>query len=92
MYGSREFFLSIYLPALDSVTDGSRLTSLQAAELTENTAGTVVKLLYAFLWQEAVIDLDGLNLTPEANAAGAALLPRLNQLGRRTPVLSGVPL
>ena len=84
MSGSREFFLSLYLPALDSLTDESRLTSLQAAELTENTAGTVVKLLYAFLWQEAVIDLGGLNLTPEANAAGAALLPRLNQLGRRT--------
>ena len=37
-----------------------------------------MKLLYAFLWQEAVIDLDGLNEIPAVNEAGAAFLPELN--------------
>ena len=37
-----------------------------------------MKLLYAFLWQEAVIDLEGLNEIPAVNEAGAAFLPELN--------------
>ena len=48
-------------------------------ELGTNTLATVVKLLYAFVWQEDVIDFGGANLTPEANAAGAAFLPFLNE-------------
>lgn len=38
-----------------------------------------MKLLYAFVWQEDVIDFGGANLTPEANAAGAAALPYINE-------------
>ena len=55
---------------------------MEAAELLENSAGTFLKLLYAFVWQESVIDLGDLNTSPEANAAGAALLVQLNQFGR----------
>ena len=77
----KEFFLSSYLPALSSAMESVTLSVIEKAELLENTAGTVVKLLYAFLWQEAVFDLGGANLTPEANAFGAALLPHVNNLG-----------
>lgn len=47
----REFFFSSYLPELEAATQSINLTSLQRAELLENTLGTVVKLLYAFVWQ-----------------------------------------
>ena len=107
----REFFISSYLPELEAATQSINLTSLERAELLENTLGTVVKLLYAFVWQvggfrvrlrfvhlkpskqdayhiphstalqEEVIDLSPWNLTPEANAFGAALLPHINEFG-----------
>ena len=47
-----------FLPELEAITGRHPLTTLQKAELLENTLGTVIKLLFAFLWQEAVIDLD----------------------------------
>ena len=75
----KEFFLSAYLPALQNATENVSISVLEKAELLENTAGTVLKLFYAFVWQEEVIDLGGANLTPEANAFGAALLPHVNE-------------
>ena len=57
------------------------LLGLEKADLLENSAGTVSKLLYAFIWQEEVFDLGGANLSPEANAFEAALLPHVNELG-----------
>ena len=56
----QHFFLEIYLPELMVHTDTFPLTVLEKAELLENTIGTVMKLLFAFVWQEAVIDLSGL--------------------------------
>ena len=50
-----------YLPELEAITDLHPLTTLEKAELLENTIGTVMKLLFAFVWQEAVIDLSGLS-------------------------------
>ena len=44
---------------LRDVTDNYRLTVLEKAELLENTVGTVMKLLFAFVWQEDVIDFSG---------------------------------
>ena len=74
----QEFLLSVYLPVLMDVTDNYPLTVLEKAELLENTVGTVMKLLFAFVWQEDVIDLSGFNDLPEVNQAGAALLPEFN--------------
>ena len=74
----QSFLLETYLPLLREITDSYPLTTLEKAELLENTAGTVMKLLFAFLWQEDTIDLNGLNETPEANEAGAAFLPKFN--------------
>ena len=67
-----------FLPELVAITDLHPLTTLEKAELLENTLGTVMKLLFAFLWQEAVIDLNGLNEIPAVNEAGAAFLPEFN--------------
>ena len=53
------FFLSDYLPALAEITQDVQLSVLEKAQLLENTLGTVTKLLFAFFWQEKVIDLGG---------------------------------
>ena len=54
-----------YLPALHTAWAEVVLTSLQRAELMENTVAVVVKLVWALVWQEQFIDLAGENLTPE---------------------------
>ena len=56
---TREFIFEIYLPVLDQNIGHIQLSLLENAELSENTLGTVIKLLYAFVWQESIIDLGG---------------------------------
>ena len=90
------FFLEQYLPRLELQTHNVSLSILEKAEVLEDTAGTLIKIFFAFFWQESIIDLGGellseyehslrrsyfflgLNLSPEINAFGAALLPHLN--------------
>ena len=55
----KEFFSDHYLPLLETEMRNISLTLLEKAQLSENTIGTVSKLLYAFLWQEKTIDLGG---------------------------------
>ena len=55
---SKEFILEHYLPLLDEKIGHIELTLLEKAELFENPFGTVIKLLYGFVWQEN-IDLGG---------------------------------
>jgi len=74
----REFIFDSYLPLLDQHIGHINLSLLEKAQLSENTIGTLIKLLYAFFWQESIIDLGGLNTTPEINAAGADFTPQLN--------------
>ena len=59
-------------------TEDVAASSLLHAELFENTIGTITKLLYAFFWQESIIDLGGLNESPAINEAGAAFTPQVN--------------
>ena len=56
----KEFFIDHYLPLLDTEMENITLSVLEKAQLSENTIGTVTKLLYAFLWQEKTIDLGGM--------------------------------
>ena len=51
----KEFIFSTYLPVLEENIGHIELSLLEKAELSENTLGTVIKLLYAFVWQEGVI-------------------------------------
>lgn len=74
----REFIFDLYLPLLDEHIGHIDLTLEESAELLENTIGTVIKLLYGFFWQESIIDLTGINDTPEINEAGASFTPRVN--------------
>ena len=46
--------------------------------------GTLIKIFYAFLWQEWVLTFgpkDELFLRPRVNKLGAALMPKVNALG-----------
>jgi len=73
-------FLQIdFLPAIRNASSHHYLGLRDRLELGRNTFATALKLLYAFVWQEDVIDFGGANLTPEANAAGAAALPYINE-------------
>ena len=74
----KEFIFDLYLPLLEEQIGHIDLTLEESAELFENTIGTVTKLLYAFFWQESIIDLGGLNESPDINEAGAAFTPRVN--------------
>ena len=56
----KEFFTLHYLPLLETEMRNISLSLLEKAQLSENTIGTVSKLLYAFLWQEKTIDLGGI--------------------------------
>jgi len=75
---SRTFIFDHYLPKLDAQISHIQLSVLEKAELTENTIGSIIKLLYAFFWQESIIDLGDLNTSPETNAWGAAYTPTFN--------------
>merc|ERR1712179_323930 len=77
----KTFFLEDFLPLLANITESVSISVVEKAELLESTAGTVIKLLYAFVWQEKTLDLGDAILTPEANAFGAALLPHINSFG-----------
>jgi len=76
----KDFFNLAFLPAIRKVSAEHYLGLRDRLQLWRNTLATVAKLGYAFLWQEAVIDLGGANLSPEANQAGASLLPYFNEL------------
>ena len=56
----KEFIFELYLPLLQENIGHIQLSILEKAELTENTIGSVIKLLYAFVWQEHVIDFGGI--------------------------------
>jgi len=74
----KTFFVENYLPRLYNATADVSISSIEKAELLENTSGTALKLLYAFVWQEDTFDLGEILYTPEENAFGAALLPHIN--------------
>jgi len=75
----REFLTVHFLPAIRNATSGHYLGLTDRLQLGTDLLASCGKLLYAFLWQEDVIDLNGANLTPEANALGAQFIPVLNQ-------------
>jgi len=82
-----EFVNKHYLPAVFNVTADIKLSQLQKAQLLSKLAGTIVKLGYAFAWQEWVFPSPWL-LRPGVNALGAELLPSVNRIA---DFLTGFP-
>lgn len=70
-----------FVTSLQQLRAGSaslNLTTQEKLELDGNFASTLIKLLYAFVWQEWVVSDDPIILDPDINSGGAALLPVLN--------------
>ena len=70
-----------FLPELRNATADVHLDLDEKTKLLKNTAGTVIKVMYAFVWQESILDLGDVILTPDANTLGTILLPLINDLG-----------
>jgi len=76
----REFITSEYLPEIRNATADLELGILEKAQLELDTAGTLIKLIYAFLWQEYVLTSADIFLDPEVNRLGAAAMASVNQI------------
>lgn len=72
--------LETFKPELRSIL--KPLLPLPSSETTKflgNTAGTLIKLFYAFLWQEGYVT-NPIVFNPAFNELGSTLLPLLNKL------------
>jgi hypothetical protein len=78
----RAFILDSYVPAVRDATVDVKLDLKSKAELLKVFAGTMVKLLYAFVWQEEIFQYK-LVYNMEWNVLGALLTPAVNSLANR---------
>ena len=78
---TQDFFLNHYIPEFRNATVDLHLDLDQKSSLLKNTVGTLIKLFYAFVWQEQFLYIGDVILTPDANTLGAILLPLINDLG-----------
>jgi len=77
--GTKEFILDHYLPEIQNATAHMLpLSEEEKSKLTGNVIGTLLKLGYAFLWQEQAVPLEIL-LKPKINEIGTMLLPTVNE-------------
>merc|ERR1740131_859029 len=77
---TRAFVFDVYLPEIRAGTTDVSLGFLEHAQFQLNTVGTLVKLIYAFLWQEYALTDNELFLDPEVNQIGANFMITINQL------------
>jgi hypothetical protein len=64
----RQFCLIDYLVEVRAATSHIELSLAEKGQIEGNTIGTVLKLLYAFLWQEEVLVSAPILLDPFVNA------------------------
>ncbi|KAF2365485.1 hypothetical protein FHG87_003769, partial [Trinorchestia longiramus] len=72
------FIQNDYLPELRNLTSTLKLSIVEETKFLENLIGTLVKLVYAFVWQEQVLTDNPVLLEPDANALGWEYLPIVN--------------
>jgi len=77
---TRAFITDLYLPELRAGTADVSLGFLEHAQFQLNTVGTLIKLIYAFLWQEYALTDNELFLDPEVNQIGASFMVTINSL------------
>merc|ERR1719244_1772782 len=77
---ARTFIFDHYLPEIRAATEDISLGLLEKAQFQLDTVGTLIKLIYAFLWQEYVLTDADIFLDPEVNKFGAQFLKTVNQL------------
>jgi hypothetical protein len=72
-----DFILKDYLPELRNATSAIKLSSLEKMSLGLKGTGTVMKLVYAFCWQENTFTAPILK-KPGVGVLGAELMPSIN--------------
>ena len=82
-----DFLVNQYQPTLFKALSTLSLTLSDRFSLFRKTLGTVIKMLYAFLWQEKVIKWWGLH-GRISNNLGGKLLPTVNKFA---DLISGYP-
>ena len=83
--------ISIKFNQIRTATEEVNIGLLELAQLELDTVATLMKLIYAFLWQEYVLTNNDLFLDPEVNVIGASLMGTVNGLANwlnSFPVLS----
>jgi len=76
------FLLDTYVPTIRGAMAGVKLTLAEKVSLVPKFLGTVLKLLYAFMWQEQTFVYKAI-YDPTWNLFGALLIPTLNSLSNR---------
>eukprot|EP00095_Tigriopus_kingsejongensis_P008144 maker-scaffold196_size269943-snap-gene-1.33 protein:Tk08144 transcript:maker-scaffold196_size269943-snap-gene-1.33-mRNA-1 annotation:"hypothetical protein AURANDRAFT_63034" len=74
------FLQESYLPEIRTIIGGMNITSEDKLRIQGNFESALIKLLYAFVWQEWAIGSNPIIYDPEINEQGAALLPTVNAI------------
>lgn len=72
------FCLEDFLPEVRVATSHVNMTAEEKSKFQGNTFSTLIKLVYAFLWQEEVLTSNDIWLQPSTNEIGMYLLPLVN--------------
>jgi len=75
----RSFMFDQYLPEIRLATADINLGLLEKGQFQLNTVGTLVKLIYAFLWQEYALTDADIFLDPEVNQLGYTFMVSVNK-------------
>jgi hypothetical protein len=78
----KTFILTKYIPSIRAATADVHLTLQEKAALMPKFAGTVLKLLWAFTWQECTFIYKQV-YNAEWNVFGALLIPSVNRLANK---------
>jgi len=76
---ARAFIFDNYLPEIRLATADISFDSLELGHFQLNTVGTLMKIIYAFLWQEYALTDSDIFLDPEANILGAEGIVTINR-------------
>jgi hypothetical protein len=79
---AQAFLVDSFVPTIRSATSNLHLTIKEKTTLLSKGAGTVIKLLYAFAWQEHFFKY-GLLYDATWNVFGALLIPAMNSLANK---------
>lgn len=76
---SNDFFQNEYLPALKDKISRVKLPLSVSFVIVKKFTGTLIKILFSFLYQEKYLAIPGFN-TKYGIEIGASLLPQINGL------------
>jgi hypothetical protein len=79
---AQAFLVDSYVPTIRGAMANLHLTLKEKAVLSEKFVGTVLKLLFAFVWQEGVFKY-GILYDATWNVFGAHLIPAVNSLANK---------